>query len=136
MIQLDDKKRVFVPPSILTTKYFDFVWMCFLAIHLENTPMLKGWNSKLATNSYYSYSFPWKNWILAATQCLPYANISSSGNATMKMSQQCIAEECDQRYISVTYDLAIAKIALCVPSEEKLEFNNLFILLGFFLIAL
>jgi hypothetical protein len=85
---------------------------------------------KLPQVSNFCCQLPW------ATQCFPYANISSSGNATMKMSQQCIAEECDQRYISVTYDLTIAKIALCVPSEEKLEFNNLFILLGFFHIAL
>ncbi|KAK9892561.1 hypothetical protein WA026_020549 [Henosepilachna vigintioctopunctata] len=45
---------------------------------------------------------------------------------TMKQSQQ-VASECDESYMEVTYDLAIAKTALEIQSMEKPRFNNLFI---------
>lgn len=47
-----------------------------------------------------------------------------------------IAEECGQQYISVTYDLAITKIALSIQALEKPKFNRLFIQLGAFHIQL
>ncbi len=50
---------------------------------------------------------------------------------TLNMSKR-IAVECEQRYISVTYDPAIANIALTIQSEERPEFDNLFIQLGSF----
>jgi hypothetical protein len=47
-----------------------------------------------------------------------------------------IADECDQQYISVTYDLEIAKIALPIQAAERPRFNKLFIQLGAFHIQL
>ena len=47
-----------------------------------------------------------------------------------------LAEECDQKYISVTYDLAIAKLALCIQAEEAPKFDNIFIQLGHFHITM
>lgn len=41
-----------------------------------------------------------------------------------------IAQDLHQHYIQVTYDLAIAKIALQIQATEKPKFNNLFIHLG------
>jgi hypothetical protein len=35
---------------------------------------------------------------------------------TMQMSQRIITDECDQKYTSVTYNVAIAK--LCIQAEE------------------
>lgn len=125
MVELDDSRRFVVPATLLTAKYFDFVWMCSLAIHLENTAMWTGWNSKLATNSLPMQKIGY----------LRQLNVSPTSTSavmeTMKISQR-IAEECDQQYISVTYDLAIAKIALCEQAEEKPTFDNLFIHLRFF----
>lgn len=54
---------------------------------------------------------------------------------TMERSMR-ILKECDQKYISVTYDLAIPKQALCIQAMEKPRFNNLFIQLGSFHIFL
>jgi hypothetical protein len=54
---------------------------------------------------------------------------------TLNMSK-LIAEECEQKYISVTFDLAIANIALTIKSEERPEFDNLFVQLGSFHIEL
>lgn len=48
---------------------------------------------------------------------------------SMKQSQS-IAAEIGQPYINVTYDLAIAKIAMQVQSTEKPVYDNLFIHLG------
>ncbi|CAF4952709.1 unnamed protein product [Pieris macdunnoughi] len=49
----------------------------------------------------------------------------------MKQSQQ-VASECNENYMEVTYDLAIAKIALQIQSMEKPRFDNLFIHFGSF----
>lgn len=43
-----------------------------------------------------------------------------------------IANECNQTSISVTYDLAIAKVALQIQTTEQPKFDNLFINLGAF----
>lgn len=49
----------------------------------------------------------------------------------MKESQK-IAEELGENCISVTYDLAIAKMAMQIQATEKPKFDNLFIHLGAF----
>lgn len=43
-----------------------------------------------------------------------------------------ILEELNQSYIQVTYDLAIAKIALQIQASEKPKFDRLFVHLGAF----
>jgi hypothetical protein len=54
---------------------------------------------------------------------------------TLNMSKR-IAEDCEYKYISVTYDLAIANIAHTIQSEESPKFDNLFIQLFSFHIEL
>lgn len=51
--------------------------------------------------------------------------------ATLRQTQK-IAEECQQNYLHVTYNLAIAKVTLQIQHEEKSWFNNIFIHLGDF----
>lgn len=66
---------------------------------------------------------------------LPQINQSPTSNAvvveTMKRSQK-LAEESNKSCMVVTYDLAIAKIALQIQAQEKPVFDNLFISLGSF----
>ncbi|GFU25149.1 uncharacterized protein TNCV_3360601 [Trichonephila clavipes] len=50
---------------------------------------------------------------------------------TMEQAQ-VVGKECNQTYVQVTYDLAIAKIAYKIQSTSKPQFNNLFIHLGSF----
>ncbi|GFW52623.1 uncharacterized protein TNCV_2392031 [Trichonephila clavipes] len=45
---------------------------------------------------------------------------------------QVVGKECNQTYVQVTYDLAIAKLAYKIQSTSKTQFNNLFIHLGSF----
>lgn len=46
------------------------------------------------------------------------------------------ADECGQKYVQVTYDLAIAKIALQIQANENDVFSRLFVHLGSFHIQL
>ena len=53
----------------------------------------------------------------------------------MKRSQQ-LADECNLKFIPVTYDLAIAKIATQIQNHESPRFDNIFIALGAFLLEI
>jgi hypothetical protein len=50
---------------------------------------------------------------------------------TMRQAQK-LAEEFNEDYMEVTYDLAIAKVALQIQSMETSQFDNLFIHFGSF----
>ena len=47
-----------------------------------------------------------------------------------------ISSECGKHNIAVTFDLAIAKLALQIQAEESPEFDNIFVTLGSFHIEL
>ena len=55
---------------------------------------------------------------------------STSVVAEMLKRLQKIAEECNKYNISVTCDLAIAKVAMQLQAEEKPTYDNVFIHLG------
>ena len=96
----------------------------------KRTLMWVGWNS-LQT--------PDKNDAPGNVLCLPQINLSPTSPAvvreTLKRAQQ-MASECNMSSISVTYDLAIAKIALEIQAEECPQYDNIFIALGAFHIEL
>jgi len=50
---------------------------------------------------------------------------------TMRLSMKC-AEECEQRYGLVTYDLDVAKTAHKIQVTNRPEFDNLFVMFGVF----
>lgn len=54
---------------------------------------------------------------------------------TLHIAQK-IAAECNQRFISVTFDLAIAKMTFSIQAEESPRYNDVFIHLGSFHIEL
>lgn len=70
---------------------------------------------------------------------LPIINASPTSDSvvlkTMNMALK-LAEECNQHYIVVTYDLAIASKAYKIQADMKKEFEKLFINLGAFHIEL
>ena len=47
-----------------------------------------------------------------------------------------ISSECGKHNIAVTFDLAIAKLALQIQAEESPKFDNIFVTLGSFHIEL
>ena len=48
---------------------------------------------------------------------------------TMKRSK-LVAKNCNQQYVIVTYDLAIAKVAKQLQSEESPPFDDVFVMFG------
>lgn len=101
----------------------DTIWMVSHALQLPNLPMWVGYNRLISfgnnTKQIVSYLTP--------------INASSTNTSvileTMKQSQR-ICEEVDQSSIQVTYDLAIAKVALQIQATEAPKFDNIFIHLG------
>ena len=118
-------KRHYIPDSYHSARFKDIIWMTEASFFPVETPMWVGWNS-----SYSSYT--------EASEViwyLPQINISPTSNAvvreTMKRAQR-MAVECNKENIAVTYDLAIAKMAMEIQVEEAPQFDNVFAAFGSF----
>lgn len=103
----------------------DVAWTMSHFLKLPNIPAWVGYNSMI----YQDNSVKQKISYLTTINASP-TNISVVLE-TMRQAQQ-IAEECQEEFMEVTYDLAIAKVALQIQSTEKPKFNNLFVHLGSF----
>ena len=90
-----------------------------------STPLWAGWNS---------LNFPDTS-IMHKVWYLPQINQSPTTTTvvaeTMNRAQR-IAHECKKKYIAVTYDLAIAKVAMKIQATEMPKYDNIFINLGAF----
>ena len=98
----------------------DIIWRLDVFTNTnKDTPMWVGWNAELFSREEEKQQI----WYL------PQINLSPTSNAvvmeTMKRSLS-IAQECNRNTIAVTYDLAIAKIALQIQHEELPNFDQLF----------
>lgn len=130
MLALEDQRRALIPGSLQTARKLDFIWMASLTMEVPNIPM---WTVC------YSLSTPKDSLPQQQVLYLPQINASpTKADVVMETMQRSIriADECDQQYISVTYDLYIAKIALSIQAAERPRFNKLFIQLGAFHIQL
>lgn len=130
MIALADRRMGEIPSSSSMASKLDFIWIASLGLRVTNTPMWVGWNARMVKTD---------NLPMQQIEYLPQINQSPTSTAvvvhTLKMGLQ-LADECGQRYISQTYDLAIAKMALAIQAEEKPGFDRIFIQLGSFHIEL
>jgi hypothetical protein len=106
----------------------DIMWMAAVSQN-KDTPMWVGWNALRVPCDERLH----KIWYL------PQINESPTSNAvvaeTMRRSAS-IASESGKESIAVTYDLAIAKIAMQIQSEEQPAFDRVFVALGSFHIEL
>lgn len=131
MAAIDDPRRYKHCQSLNAARILDFAWMFCLSAGVHDTSMWVGWNANLSQCRIAELP-------MQKICYLPQINESPTPTAvvqeTMKIAIQ-IAEECCQEYISVTYDLAIAKIAFTIQGEDP-SYNNLFIQLGSFHILL
>ena len=100
-----------------------------ISLTLKQTPMWTGWNSLITEDP-----LPKQNVLYMENISLPPTRLDVVVE-TMKISQQ-VASECDEEYIVVHYDLAIAKPALQIQATESPRFDNLFIAFGHFHICL
>ena len=87
------------------------------------TPMWVGFNSQCVKN----------NHVKQKVSYMPQMEASPTGNDVVKETLERslrLKEEIDQEYVSVTYDLAIAKPALCIQAMEAPLYDKIFIQLG------
>lgn len=133
MIPMDDPRRKDIPATLHQAKLLDFIWASSLSVNPKPIPMWTGWNATFLKDD----ALP--RLPMQTISYLPQLNVSPTSISavveTLNMSKR-IAEECDQKYVPVTYDLAIANVALTIQSEESPKFDNLFIQLGSFHIEL
>lgn len=101
------------------------MWMFNYAFHIGGNKRWFAWNSDRIVD---------KNPIQKIGY-LPNINMSPTSDAavqkTLQIAQQ-IASECNQPYIIVTYDLAIASKAYKIQASMSPQFDNIFITLGAF----
>ena len=128
LIPLDSELRNVHPSNLKQVRYLDFLWMVSHALGIT-TPMWVGFNSMI-------YEDPSKKQIIAYTNPI---NISPTDLGVVKetlLQSLEIKEECQDTYVSCSYDLAIAKPALQIQSMEKATLKNCFIHVGTFHIQL
>ena len=91
----------------------------------QNIPMWVGWNSLITDD-------PLPQQIIGYMKniCLPPTRLNVVAE-TMRISQK-VAKECQQPYAIVTYDLAVAKLALKIQDEDAPQYDNVFICFGAF----
>ena len=121
------ERKIERPLNVTKTEWRDILWM--LSMKLESAPLWTGWNC------------------LVTEDQLPLQRIGYMENINHPPTQldvivetlcisQKVAEECGEKYAIVTYDLAIAKPALQIQSQESPTYDNVFICFGAFHISL
>ena len=125
LLPLSDERRTKVPNSRKKAQQHNFLWTSDLAFNRQSgdVPMCVGWNSRYGPREESMQ----KVWNLKQMNESP---TSTSVVAEMLKRSQDVAEECNKYTISVTYDLAIAKVAMQLQAEEKPTDDNVFIHLG------
>ena len=120
----DDPKRAksqLIVAKEAKTRTKDILWMIDVYTHpTKNIPMWSGWNSLLLPRDNNIQ----KIWYL------PQINESPTSNAVVVETLQRslrLASECGKSEIAVTYDLAIAKVAM-----QKPKFDKIFVAMGSF----
>lgn len=129
LLPLNDPKRLVTVPDKTFIDRLDFLWVLSHHCKVENSSLWAGFNSKVLKDD----SPQQKIFYLTPINHSPTS--PTVVYETMRQAQ-VIANECEQDEILVTYDLAIAKIAMQIKSQENSSFSKLFIGLGTFHIQL
>ena len=125
LIPLLDYKRQFIPSSLEQARLLDMLWMMSLHYLPRETPMWVGWNSRVQPGEDTCQ----KVWYLPQIDLSPTSNTVVA--ETLNVAQR-IAKDTERDEISVTYDLAIAKLAMQIQAAESPRYDNVFVLMGAF----
>lgn len=113
-----------LPVNLQLYKNIDLIWMLSHVYQLPNLPMWVGYNCLITTND---------NKPKQVVSYLTPINLSPTNTSVVLQTMEKSLEICDelgQSCIQVTYDLAIAKVALQIQATEGPKFDTLFIHLG------
>ena len=116
------------PPNLEIVIKKDQIWMlaCYL---FKDTPMWRGWNSLVCEDPLPLQAIGYMENI-----DLPPTRLDVV-QETLRLSQK-VAEECGEKYAIVHYDLGIAKPAFQIQAQESPKYDNVFICIGTFHLAL
>ncbi|CAH2109149.1 unnamed protein product [Euphydryas editha] len=102
----------------------DLIWLILLS-RFKSTPMWLAFNCKFSSDDSK----------IQTIEYLPSINASPTSDTvvhkTLEIASE-IAKDCKQDNIIVTYDLAIAKIAMQIQEALKPKFDNIFVNMGAF----
>lgn len=102
----------------------DLIWSMSLS-QIDSVPMWLGYNCKISIDESKIQTVEYLSPINESPTSLAIVN------ETLNIAKE-VAKTCNQQQIIVTYDLAIAKLAMQIQHTKKPEFDNLFINLGAF----
>ncbi len=122
-----DVKETTEPKMLRTVEFRDIFWM--MNITTSQTPMWTGWNSLITEDK-----LPKQKIMYMENLNLPPTRLDVVAE-TLRISQR-VAHECQDEFIAVHYDLAVAKPAMQIQVEEAPRFDNIFICFGPFHIAM
>lgn len=114
-----------IPESLRSAIDLNNLWMIYHALNIDGATRWFVWNSERGTDENPIQKIGY----------LPNLNMSPTSEAVVRKTLQIaldIANECDQRYIVVTYDLAIASKAFKIQADLSPDFDRIFIMLGSF----
>uniref|UniRef100_A0A2H1WQX7 SFRICE_024035 n=1 Tax=Spodoptera frugiperda TaxID=7108 RepID=A0A2H1WQX7_SPOFR len=95
----------FIPNTLSLVQTIDLLHVVSLFFHVPNTPMWTGFNFRIIKDDTPKQKVSY----------LTPINLSPTETSVVKLTMtqaQKVGVECNQKYVQVTYDLAIAKIAL------------------------
>ncbi len=116
------------PENLLQARRRDIAWMISCAT-VNITPMWHGWNALMTVDTLPKQVLSYMEPIGKPPTRLDVVQ------ETMNIAMQ-VAKECNEDYMPVTYDLAIAKPALQIQSAKAPDYKKLFICFGPFHIKL
>ncbi|GFX71029.1 uncharacterized protein TNCV_505991 [Trichonephila clavipes] len=108
-----------LPANSPLIETIDLLYLLSHFLHVPNTPTWIGFNSEIIEDTSPKQKVSY----------LTLINFSPTNVVLVKhtMEQtQVVGKECNQTYVPVTFDLAIAKVAYKIQSMPKPQFNNLF----------
>lgn len=118
-----------IPTNLQTYLRMEVIWMMSYALGCNNTKRWYAWNAERTkdVNPIQKIGY------------LPNINLSPTSDSVVKKTleiAQGVAKDCKQRFIGVTFDLAIANKAYKIQEDLSPSFDNIFIILGAFHIML
>ena len=134
MLPYEDERRKTVPITSFSSQWLDLKWMIAFAFS-RDVPMWVGWNARRESLNISNNIWPSSAQSTQSIFYLPQINQSSTSIAvvgeTLKRAL-AFANQSERDSITVTYDLAIAKIAMQLQAEESPKYDKVFVSMNSF----
>ena len=114
-------KEIPRPPNHSLIVNRDILWM--MCLSFTETQMWAGWNSLITEDQ-----LPPQKIAYMYNLNLPPTRLDVIAE-TLRISQR-VAQECDEQYAVVHYDLAVAKPAMQIQQQQDPQYSNVFICFG------